>query len=158
MKLSKPGEPLKGKYMIPRTYLHPEVEKTVAQLISMRDFRTGMAITFPLIGSNVPLISPDLGLFLVPETLAATGAAVGYAIGSGPVSEQTKKVGEAVSKHGFLAESVPDRFKKMATLIQMKKTHPAFYVDIKGNIVLVPKSRIEKAIQKLGIGRRRTEY
>ncbi len=163
-------EPAATKYKIPHKYLHPEVQAEIAKLHSMRKLRLAQAISFsPMTGYAIPIASkvyvPLLSSYLhnldsplIMVGAALTGSPVGYAIGSGPVAEQTRKVGEAVSKHGFLAENVPHRFEKLVTLIQMKKTHPAFYVDTFKNIVLVPRTRWESIAQKTSIGRKRVTY
>ncbi len=138
------------RFVIRNRDLHPEVAEKVGLLLEARGKRVGT--TFDL-DSSLPMpvalagaggmfvwvFAGEKGIAPAAATGALLGGLVGYKVGSPVVRKAANEVQRAALKAGHLhKEGVFD-------VHEVNKTHLGF-VDRKGNLVLVPKTRIQKAL------------
>jgi len=147
--------------------LHPEVKGWVANVLQSRhnrlyvdykDYAPGGFYTWRK-HRKIPLgagIGSAIGFFTgagvgVPEHVAKgmgygvlAGALVGgltpYKLGSRDVRRSTGKVGKAIKETGKI--DLLGQFK----VAEVRKTHPFAFVNRKGDLVLVPKTRFQRAL------------
>lgn len=126
--------------------LHQSVKEKVAGLVEKRLDRavvTGVFSPFSLAAGMTVKVGAVKGRAeAVAAAMALASPLAAYKVAGPEIRDRTSLVGEAVRRMGVLDKKGEIKVEKV------RQTHPFAYVNSKGDIVLVPATRLQKALAK----------
>lgn len=144
-----------GRVIVKNEHLHPEVRESIASLLGMRTIRGRLSIYSGLLPVAVAapafwvrdIPAPTAKSLVISSLFGALGAGASVFSSNQIVANQTARVANKVSQHGLLAPEHKTGY-ELPDLKELRKTHPLMLVDRKGNLHLVPRTRLQQAIAK----------
>ena len=152
------------KIIVEAKHQPTDVKNAVQRLFEERSLRTtgasmGVFSTSVILGAGEfarrsEQLHPLAKFLLVPGSwlLAFTGVertASFFAFRNKLIVQKLEDVGLEVKKHGLIESQHAYRYPSLANLNGLRESHPFFSVNRKGDIVLIPGNRLQRAIYKM---------